>query len=82
MHSAQAVACALYTERSPKKSDIQRTRCCMYTMNPPDDGLSAQCTGNCLCTLRSPKKSDIQRTGCCMYTMNPPDDEHNVTRNM
>jgi hypothetical protein len=27
----------LCTERSPKKSDIQRTRCCMYTMNPPDD---------------------------------------------
>ena len=27
----------LWTERSPKKSDIQRTRCCMYTMNPPDD---------------------------------------------
>jgi len=27
----------LYTERSPKKCDIQRTRCCMYAMNPPDD---------------------------------------------
>ena len=27
----------LCTERSSKKSDIQRTRCCMYTMNPPDD---------------------------------------------
>ena len=27
----------LCTERSPKKSDIQRTRCCMYTMSPPDD---------------------------------------------
>jgi len=27
----------LCTERSPKKSDIQRTRCCMYAMNPPDD---------------------------------------------
>ena len=34
--SAQAVR-GLFTERSPKKSDIQRTRCCMYTMNPPDD---------------------------------------------
>ena len=28
---------SLCTERSPKKSDIQRTRCCMYTLNPPDD---------------------------------------------
>ena len=27
----------LCTERSPKKSYIQRTRCCMYTVNPPDD---------------------------------------------
>ena len=27
----------LCTERSPKKSDIQRTRCCVYAMNPPDD---------------------------------------------
>ena len=27
----------LCTEQSPKKSDIQRTRCCMYAMNPPDD---------------------------------------------
>ena len=27
----------LCTERSPKKSDIQRTRCCMYAKNPPDD---------------------------------------------
>ena len=27
----------LCSELSPKKSDIQRTRCCMYTMNPPDD---------------------------------------------
>ena len=27
----------LCPERSLKKSDIQRTRCCMYTVNPPDD---------------------------------------------
>ena len=27
----------LCTERSPKKNDIQRTRCCMYTIDPPDD---------------------------------------------
>ena len=27
----------LCTKWSPKKSDIQRTRCCMYAMNPPDD---------------------------------------------
>jgi len=27
----------LCTERSPKMSDIQRTKYSMYTMNPPDD---------------------------------------------
>ena len=27
----------LCTERSPKKIDIQRTRSCVYTVNPPDD---------------------------------------------
>ena len=27
----------LCTEQSPKKRGIQRTRCWMYTMNPPDD---------------------------------------------
>ena len=27
----------LCTERSPKKSYLQRTRCCVYTIVPPDD---------------------------------------------
>ena len=27
----------LCTEWSPKKSDLQRTRCCVYTTVPPDD---------------------------------------------
>jgi len=27
----------LCTEQSPKKSDIQTTRCCVYTIVPPDD---------------------------------------------
>jgi hypothetical protein len=36
VHRQVESSTCLCTERSPKKTDIQRTRCCMYTMNVID----------------------------------------------